>query len=249
MMSSAFRETASPLRRRYSPARAMRSATGLDRNSATKAGTAQQAARRLVVVVVGAQQVAVREQGGDAVEVDDGLLRQQGQAGLRGEALADQEVAVAALKSDGHAAARQLPQGVPYRRRRGVVVVVADPGVEQVAEDVYDLGLPRPHPGEADEQLHRLRALRREVQVGDEEGFRHARVVPGGWRNIGLKPVLGPSKGPTHQSTPRRPFVGRASARRCCRLSCRAEARPTGATTSPTYGPTDRQAQRQARPT
>jgi len=76
---------------------------GLPRKSATKAGCG--ASPVLVVVdVIGAQQIAVREQGRSAVEIDDGEVRQQLSRRLAGEAHRP-ESPVTALEEQGDAVA------------------------------------------------------------------------------------------------------------------------------------------------
>ena len=57
--------------------------------------------------------------------------------------------------------------------------VVADPGLEQVAEDVQGIGATGFALEEIPEQTGDVRAVRIQVQIGDEEGG-HARIV-GEW--------------------------------------------------------------------
>ena len=83
--------------------------------------------------------VAVHQQDALAVQVDDGAVREQAHAGLAAEALADQEIAVAVdeiASACRRSSARAGPHDATLVR---VGVVVADPGFEQIAEDVQRL--------------------------------------------------------------------------------------------------------------
>jgi hypothetical protein len=71
-------------------------------------------------------------------------------------------------------AARQFGQRAAYLFGQGGIVVVADPGIEQVAQDVQGIGPAGAFVQEAQEQRQRVRALRRQVQVGDEQLLGHA---------------------------------------------------------------------------
>jgi hypothetical protein len=84
-------------------------------------------------------------------------------------AMAEQEVAIAVHDAARYARARQGAQRVDDHALRRVGIVVADPGLEQVAEDVERGRAPRSGCEKAQELLGRLRPRRIEVQVGDEE--------------------------------------------------------------------------------
>ena len=99
-----------------------------------------------------------------------GGVGQERDAGGRGEGVAKQEVAVTVHDGD-------LQPGVGGRAQRGddlrvvrvIAVVVADPGLEEVAEDVEGLGFARAAREEAEEQRSRPGRPGRQVEVGDEE--------------------------------------------------------------------------------
>ena len=114
----------------------------------------------------------MHQQGGGAVEVDAFVIAEQPGPGFAGKALADQEIAVAGLEADLGAVPGQAGQRLPDGVERPGAVVVADVGIEQVAEDVEPLGAPGAAAAQGQETLDRLRPVGREVQVGDEQRFR-----------------------------------------------------------------------------
>src|SRR5690606_41160765 len=67
--------------------------------------------------IVGAQQVAVQQQGGRAVQVDHGGVVQQGHAAARGVGIAQQEIAVAAdeVRSEEHTSELQSRENLVCR--------------------------------------------------------------------------------------------------------------------------------------
>lgn len=91
---------------------------------------------RLVGGVVGAQRVAMHEHGRCAGRLDAGRVGQQFHAGAGGVVRAEGEVAVAGHEADGDAAVGEGAQGPRDPGRQFGIVVVADPGLEQVAKDV-----------------------------------------------------------------------------------------------------------------
>ena len=137
-------------------------------------------ARELLVGgVVGAQQVAVQQQGGGAVQVDGGGVVEQGHAAACGVGITQQEVAVATDEVGRHTRGSEFAQLVGNEDAGLGRIVVAHPGFEQVAEDVERVGPARFTVEEATEQRGDVRAFRVEVQIGDEERC-HAGIV--GWR-------------------------------------------------------------------
>ena len=127
---------------------------------ALPAGRAKLRAQRHVARVVGTEQVAVREQDGLAEESDALVVAEQASARQRAEPLAQQEVAVAVHQRAGDARVRQPSQRGDDRRETRIVVVVADPGLEQVAEDVELARRARGAIHELDEPARRLRVAR-----------------------------------------------------------------------------------------
>jgi len=95
-------------------------------------------AQALVVRIVAAQRVAVHQQHRLAGQLHGKLILavQRGSGGLR-ERLAEQEIPVAVHQVHPGAGVGQLGQGVGHApaQRVGQPGVVADPGLEQVAQD------------------------------------------------------------------------------------------------------------------
>src|SRR5690606_31570364 len=88
-----------------------------------------------VVGVGGTQGVAVHQQGTPAMAVDQERVIDQGTAAASAKAGTEQKVAVAVhdpYRADGG----QCSQAFAYRGGQRAVVVIADPGLKQVAEDV-----------------------------------------------------------------------------------------------------------------
>ena len=130
---------------------------------------ANDAAKTLVGPVVGAKQVAVHQQGRGPIEVDAGRIGEQVAAGVRKETPADEEVAVAGQDGAAGTAGGQVSQGGADGGVGGFVIVVANPRIEEVAQDVEGLGLPGLPTQEIEEEGHCRRPFRRQVEVGDEE--------------------------------------------------------------------------------
>ena len=124
----------------------------------------------LIADIIGAQAVAVHQQHGPAVEHHHGGFRQQARTRAPGEVVADQEIAIAVLEEHRHARVGQAAQLAGDEGTDLGRVVVADPGLEQVAEDVQGIGAARLAVDEVAEQAGDLRTLGIEVEVGDEEG-------------------------------------------------------------------------------
>ena len=131
-------------------------------------------AEREVGVVAGAQGVAVHEERALAVEVDHRRIGNQAQPGLRAEPRRHHEVAVAVHEVRRDGAGRRAQQARDPRGKVERQPVVADPVLEEVAQDVEGVGARHGLGEEAREALGGRRAILREVQVGDEEGARHA---------------------------------------------------------------------------
>ena len=109
-------------------------------------------------------------------------------AGARGEGRADEEVAVAVQEGHGHPRLHQVAQRRLHALRDLAVVVVADPALEQVAEDVQRLRRARLAAQEGLEQRGDVRPRRVEVQVGDEERGHRASVTEARRRAGTLRP-------------------------------------------------------------
>ncbi len=126
-------------------------------------------AELLVGAVVGAQQVAVQQQRRFAVQHRDRGIGQDRHARASRVLLAEQEIAVAADEEYRHAGIGQGAQPVGDEGAGGGRIVVADPGLEQVAEDVERVRAARLAVEEAAEQFRRRRARGVEVQVGNQQ--------------------------------------------------------------------------------
>ena len=72
---------------------------------------------------------------------------------------------------------RQLTQRGAEVGIGGLVIVVADPSIEQITENVKSLGLPRAPAEETEKTLDRDWPLGGQVEIGDEEGRRHLGMV------------------------------------------------------------------------
>ena len=105
-----------------------------------------------------------------ALHVVDGRIGQQLRPGGRAEALAQEEVAVAVHHVHRHAVARKAAQQARHHGvERLLEVVVADPVLEEIAQDVERVGRARLFFDKADEPLVGGRALFGEVKIRDEE--------------------------------------------------------------------------------
>ena len=105
------------------------------------AGIARLRAEGLVAHVVRAQRVAVHEQYALAFDVDDARVGQDRHARAARVGVAEQEVAVAVHVEHGNAGSMKFGERVGdgvFQFARGIV---ADPRLEEVAEDVQRIGL------------------------------------------------------------------------------------------------------------
>ena len=91
--------------------------------------------------VVRAQQIAVRQQHACALQLHDLILVQQTASGRRREPLAHQEVPVALHEEARNAAALQRRQRFDDRAVAGMRVIVSDPDLEEIPENIERLGL------------------------------------------------------------------------------------------------------------
>ena len=131
----------------------------------------------LVGGVIGAQQVAVADQHRRALQQDHRRIRQQAHARARRVVAAQQEVAVAVDEVHRRAGRIQRRQRLRHHAPALRGIVVADPGLEQVAEDVERLRARGDAAKEAEECLGRVGARIVQMQVGDEERRGHAWIV------------------------------------------------------------------------
>jgi hypothetical protein len=133
-------------------------AQGLTQKQPLHQGVADLSAEAKVGFVVRAEQISVHEQHRFAGESDDSGVAQQPDPGAASEAPTEQEVPIAVHQKAGRARSYQVRQ----RRLHGslAIVVVADPDVEQITEDVERIGTTRPPPKKREEQLRQLGPVR-----------------------------------------------------------------------------------------
>lgn len=119
----------------------------------------------LVFDVVGAECVAVAQQDLLAVKLGGAGIGEDRDAGFRREFVADHEIAIAVHEVDGHSVVHEISQGLLDRRVILVGIVIADPGLEEVAENIECLGILRLAFEEGVELIANFRAISLEVQV------------------------------------------------------------------------------------
>ena len=132
----------------------------------------------LVAHIIGAQQVAVHQQHLLAVEVDDGPVFDQPAAGVAAETVSKHEVAIAVHRETRHSGSGELPQCGHDDALGRVRVVIADPGFEEVAEDVERAGAARLVPEKREELRGDVGPGRVQVQIRNEERAQWRRRVP-----------------------------------------------------------------------
>ncbi len=142
-------------------------------------GISHRGAQPLVGMIVGAQRIAVHRQYGFPEEGDDQGVVQQLRAARFAEAVRQQKIAVAVHHEAGHAARGEFAQPGDGRRLRRVRRIIADPGFEQVTQNVQGGGVPGLGSQERQELLDDRRLRRVDMQIRDEE--RGHRGFPGRW--------------------------------------------------------------------
>lgn len=126
-------------------------------------------AQLLVGVIVGAEEIAVREQHRRIVEFGQHRIGKDAHARTGGETRAVQEIPIAVQDECDEPRVSRGPQRSAHPIAGRLRVVVADPGLKQIAEDVERFraaGLMRE---ESLELRNRLRGRGVEMQVRDEE--------------------------------------------------------------------------------
>jgi hypothetical protein len=127
-----------------------------------------EAAPFLVGRVLGAQRVPVHQQRPGAEQVHHRRVGQQSRPGSVAECLSQQEVAIAVHHVHGCSVARSVQQESGDDRVQGVrEVVVPDPELEEVAEDVECVRARHDVLQECEERLIRGRPDARQVKVGN----------------------------------------------------------------------------------
>src|SRR5690606_118284 len=119
--------------------------------------------------VAGAQAVAVHQQHAFTAQGGDAGIREQGAARLPAEAPADEEVAVAVHEVDAGAGLAQLAQGARDSVLERAHAVIADPDLEEVAQDIQRFGLHRAFAQETQKRPGDVRAFLFKMQIGDQQ--------------------------------------------------------------------------------
>ncbi len=120
-------------------------------------------------MVVGAQGVAMRQQHALGVELGHDRIGEETGARAVTEIAADQEVPVAVHDEAGNSAAGQCAQARTHLLLARIRIVIADPGFEQVAEDIERLRPGRLRAQESQELIDRGGRAGVEVHVGDKQ--------------------------------------------------------------------------------
>jgi len=137
---------------------------------------AREVPEMLVAPVRSAEQIPMREHCPQVTGLQEYRIRQQAAAAALFEVRPQQEVAVAADDVAGNFAGRVFAQCLAHRVAHGLVVVIADPGLEQVAEYVQRIGLVRLATQKLQELRYRFRRTGIQMQIRDEQvaGWAHA---------------------------------------------------------------------------
>jgi hypothetical protein len=122
--------------------------------------------------IIGAQEVAVHQQSPPAIQINHRIVLDEFDAGFIEKALSDQKIPVALLEIDHSTRVGKLPQRRfdLFSRRRGVIV--PDPGIEEISEDIQGRGTFRAVLQKIEELPGDRRSGRSEMKIGDKERFR-----------------------------------------------------------------------------
>jgi hypothetical protein len=165
MISSVFPSFADWLFTRIPFAIATRASMGCARAPALPSRIAHPAAKRLVLVIVGAERVAVHEERALPVEIDHGGIFKELDPGLGGETAGDQEIPIPVHEIRRDSGFQEACDAAVEREREPIV---ADPVLEEVAEDVERVGPGRRGAQEPFELRGRLGPRFVEMKVRDE---------------------------------------------------------------------------------
>lgn len=128
------------------------------------------AAKLLVALIQGAEQIAVAQHHPLAVELDDAGIPQQGHAGALGKGLTQQEVAVAVNEVEGHPLLAEGRKGVGHLAVEGIGIIVANPEFKQIAQHVEGIGTGGVVRQKAHQGGGHVGPLGTQVNVADKEG-------------------------------------------------------------------------------
>ena len=127
-------------------------------------------AESLIGNIVGAQGVSVHQQRAPSEQLDDDRIIQQHHAGCSGEAFPNEKITIAVHQKDPATAVRDLAQVRDDRAvQRLLVIIVADPVVEEIAEDVQRARVARAFAQETEKDPVDPVPIRREVKIGNEQ--------------------------------------------------------------------------------
>ncbi len=128
------------------------------------------AAKLLIPLIQGAEQIAVAQHYPLPIEVDNARVTQQCHPRALGELLSQQKVTVAVDKVDGHILLAQGQEGVGHLLMKRIGVIIANPEFEEIPQHIEGIGAG----GVVLEKAHQCRGhigpLGREVNVTDKEG-------------------------------------------------------------------------------
>ena len=138
----------------------------------------------LVGVVVGAQRIAVHQQGAFTVQLDDGFIRQQRETGLPAAKCCEiRKSRLPCMKLQATPRSASLRSAALTCRPVGARRIVADPALEQVAEDIQGVGLAGRVGQKAQKAVGDCGSGGVQVQVRDEQ-YRH--LAAGGFSKLAL---------------------------------------------------------------
>ena len=119
-------------------------------------------------MIGGAKRITVGQQYRFAVELDQHWIVDQAHAAARLETPAEKKVAIATHDVARHAARRELRECGADLRTIRVIIVVADPALKQITEDVQRLGAASAPREKCAKLLTGRRCERIQMQIGDE---------------------------------------------------------------------------------
>lgn len=128
------------------------------------------AAKLLVALVPGAEQIPVAQQHPLAVQLDDAGVAEQGHAGPFGKLAPQEEVAVAVNEIEGHPLLAQGEKSIGHLAVERVGVVVPNPEFEQIPQHIEGVGPGRVFGQKAHQGRRHVGPALAEVNVTDKEG-------------------------------------------------------------------------------
>lgn len=124
----------------------------------------------LVRVIIGAQRIAVGDQGPATIQVDGLVFPKHLHATLAGILRAEQEVSIAVEEVDRDTGLRQLTESVRDGSAQRSDMIIADPCFEQITQNVQGVRISGSLVQKIEEKPRDLRPFLVEMEVGDKEG-------------------------------------------------------------------------------